>query len=146
VEESEPAMDVLTKAERSALMAKIRSRDTGPERAARSLLRAAGVRFRMHRGSLPGTPDIVIPTRRIAVFVHGCFWHRHVGCSRATTPSTRAAFWRKKFAANIRRDRRVARQLRALGWRVFTVWECDLERGIRRVAAAARGRTLGGVR
>lgn len=117
--------DTLTKAERSALMARIRGKDTRPELFIRSSLHRAGFRFRLHASQLPGRPDIVLPKHRVAIFVHGCFWHRH-GCALSSMPATRRAFWREKFARNIERDRRSARRLRALGWRVLTVWECAL--------------------
>ncbi|MBX3372905.1 MAG: DNA mismatch endonuclease Vsr [Phycisphaeraceae bacterium] len=105
-------------------MSRIRGRDTRPEKAVRSLLHRMGFRFRLHRRDLPGSPDIVLPRLRTVIFVHGCFWHRHPGCRFAYTPRTRKAFWNAKFAANRARDRRHARELRSLGWRVVTVWEC----------------------
>lgn len=105
-------------------MSRIRGRDTRPEKAVRSLLHRMGFRFRLHRRDLPGSPDIVLPRLRTVIFVHGCFWHRHPGCRFAYTPRTRKAFWNAKFAANRARDRRHARDLGSLGWRVVTVWEC----------------------
>lgn len=105
-------------------MARIRREDTGPEIAVRSCLHALGFRFRLHSASLPGTPDIALARYRTVIFVHGCFWHRHKNCHYAYVPKTRVAFWTMKFEQNVRRDRRVARQLRAAGWRVITVWEC----------------------
>ncbi len=107
-------------------MSRIRGKDTKSEMAVRSMLHAMGARFRLHRRDLPGSPDIVLPRRNLVVFVHGCFWHRHRGCKVAATPKTRRAFWQAKFAANIARDRRVIRRLRAAGWRVAVVWECQL--------------------
>lgn len=113
-------------------MARIRSTGTRPERVAHAALRAAlrgsGLRLQRHVRGLPGSPDLVVPGARLVVFVHGCFWHRHAGCRLSSTPSTRRAFWSAKFAANQRRDRRVARALRARGWRVITLWECRLAR------------------
>ena len=91
----------------------------------RRVLHGAGYRFRLHRRDLPGSPDVVLPRHRLAVFVHGCFWHRHTGCPRTTTPKTRAAFWASKFAANIARDERATAELGRLGWRVHVVWECE---------------------
>ena len=129
--------DTLTKAERSALMARIRGTNTKPEVLVRSALHRAGFRFRLHNRSLPGRPDIVLAKHRAVVFVHGCFWHRH-GCSLASEPSTRKAFWRDKFARNVARDKRTAAALRRAGWRVFTVWECSLRTGARREKAFAR--------
>ncbi|WP_365977264.1 DNA mismatch endonuclease Vsr [Thiobacillus sp.] len=84
-----------------------------------------GLRFRLHRNDLPGTPDLVFGPRRIAVFVHGCFWHRHEGCKLCTTPKTRREFWAEKFAANQVRDVRIQKDLRDAGWRVMVIWECE---------------------
>ena len=117
--------DTLTIPERSRLMAKIKSKNTGPERIVRSLLHRAGRRFRIHVRALPGTPDIVLPGSRVVVFIHGCFWHRHAGCKGASTPKTHKKFWTEKFARNIANDRKHRRRLRRLGWRVVTIWECQ---------------------
>lgn len=106
-------------------MSGIRGRDTAPERLVRSHLHRAGLRFRLHV-RLPGKPDIVLARWNALVFVHGCFWHRHAGCRFAYTPQSNRSFWMQKFEANVARDRVVRRQLRNLGWRVFTVWECQL--------------------
>ncbi len=108
-------------------MSRIRSRDTGPEIHLRSLLHRAGFRFRLHAKDLDGKPDIVLPKYRTAIFVHGCFWHRHTNCRNATIPSTRAEFWQKKFDDNVARDRRNSAALEAKGWTVITVWDCDLK-------------------
>lgn len=110
---------------RSVLMGRVRGKDTKPEHAVRRAAHSLGYRFRLHRRDLPGTPDLTFPRLRKAVFVHGCFWHRHAGCSRTTTPKTRAAYWRDKFQQNVERDRRNAAALRALGWEVLVVWECE---------------------
>lgn len=106
-------------------MARVRQRDTKPEMIVRRLLHGAGYRYRLHVGHLPGHPDIVMPKYRTVVFVHGCFWHRHAGCPRATTPKTNPTFWQQKFADNVQRDRRVRAELEELGWNVVTVWECQ---------------------
>lgn len=106
-------------------MAKVGPRDTKPEIVVRRVLYSLGRRFRLHRKDLPGTPDIVLPSSRKAIFVHGCFWHRHEGCRKATMPKTRAVFWQDKFARNIERDRRKEAELRNAGWDVLTVWECE---------------------
>jgi DNA mismatch endonuclease (patch repair protein) len=129
--------DTLTKAERSALMAKIRGTNTKPEVLVRSALHRAGLRFRLHAGALPGRPDIVLAKHRTAIFVHGCFWHRH-GCRLSSEPSSRRAFWREKFARNVARDRRAAQALRRAGWRVLTIWECSLRTAALRERALAR--------
>lgn len=110
--------------ERSAMMAKIKARDTRPELVVRRWLHRAGYRFRLHRGDLPGRPDIVLPRHRTAVFVHGCFWHRHPGCARASTPHTRQEFWLSKFSRNVARDSAAHSTLQGLGWRVLIIWEC----------------------
>jgi DNA mismatch endonuclease (patch repair protein) len=107
------------------MMAGIGGRDTQPEHAVRRYLHAAGLRFRLHDRRLPGRPDLLFPTRKTVVFVHGCFWHRHTGCRYATTPATRPEFWQRKFSSNVVRDRRVAELLRSMGWRVLVVWECE---------------------
>ncbi|TIL42318.1 very short patch repair endonuclease [Mesorhizobium sp.] len=120
--------DTITAERRSWNMSRIKGAHTGPERHLRSLLHGAGYRFRLHKQNLPGRPDIVLPRYRAAVFVHGCYWHRHPGCRHATTPSTRTEFWTDKFAATVARDARKADELTAAGWNVITVWECDLER------------------
>lgn len=116
--------DIVDRATRSQMMAGIGPKDTKPEIAVRKLLHAMGYRFRLHRRDLPGTPDIVLPKYRLALFVHGCFWHRHPGCRFATWPKTRREFWRSKFAANVERDKRVQQELHDAGWRVETIWEC----------------------
>lgn len=105
-------------------MAAIRSRDTKPERAVRSALHLLGLRFRLHQSSLPGSPDIVLKRHAAAVFVHGCFWHGH-DCVRGKVPATRTDFWLPKLAGNRERDARQARELKMLGWRVLTIWECE---------------------
>lgn len=110
---------------RSRLMSRVRAGHTAPELAVRRLLHALGHRFRLHRRDLPGTPDIVLPRYRTAIFVHGCFWHRHPGCPKASDPKTRSEFWQDKFRANVERDRRNLDQLQVLGWRTHVVWECE---------------------
>ena len=110
---------------RSEVMARIKGKDTGPEKTVRSLLHSLGFRFRLYRRDLPGSPDIVLPGRNAVVFVHGCFWHGH-GCKQAShLPKTNADFWAKKLAQNMTRDARVKWRLEALGWRVLVVWECE---------------------
>ncbi|WP_051558762.1 very short patch repair endonuclease [Allorhizobium undicola] len=118
--------DVFTQEKRSEIMARVRSRDTGPEMIVRHHLHAKGLRYSLRRNDLPGRPDIVFPSRRIAVFVHGCFWHQHPGCRAATLPKTRTDFWRGKLEANVLRDSRVQDELRAAGWLPLVAWECEL--------------------
>jgi len=119
-------MDALSKERRSWNMSRIRGRNTGPEVAVRSLLHRRGYRFRLNPHDLPGRPDIVLPKYSTAIFVNGCFWHRHRGCRYAYVPKSRTRFWNRKFQENVERDRQATRQLRAQGWRVLTVWECEL--------------------
>lgn len=121
-------VDTITAEHRSWNMSRIKGVDTGPERHLRSPLHGAGYRFRLHKKNVPGRPDVVLPRYRTVIFVHGCYWHRHPGCRYATTPSTRTSFWTDKFAATVERDARKAGELTAAGWRVITVWECELER------------------
>ncbi len=112
-------------AETSRRMAGVRQRDTKPELLVRRALSAKSIRFRIKNRDLPGSPDIANRARGWVVFVHGCYWHRHPGCHRTTTPKRNAAFWRAKFDANVARDARSRRALRRLGFRVVTIWECE---------------------
>jgi DNA mismatch endonuclease, patch repair protein len=112
-------------AETSARMAGVRQKDTAAEMTVRRILTALGHRYRVRNRDLPGSPDVANRRYRWAVFVHGCFWHRHRDCFRTTTPKRNRAFWEDKFAANIRRDRRVQRALRKLGITPLVVWECE---------------------
>ena len=119
-------MDKVSKETRSANMRAIRSKDMKPELAVRRLAHAMGYRYRLHRKDLLGKPDMVFPCRRAVIFVHGCFWHRHKGCSIATTPKSNTAYWIDKFEQNKVRDQKVKKKLQTLGWRVFVVWECEV--------------------
>lgn len=114
-----------TTPERSRRMAEIRQAGTAPELAVRASLSRLGFRYRLNVRSLPGRPDIANLTQRFAVFVHGCFWHRHEGCRRTTTPTRNREFWEAKFMANRQRDRRTLEALKQLGFRVCVVWECE---------------------
>ncbi len=122
--------DVFDRATRSRVMATIRSRDTSPERVLRSYLHKQGFRFTLHAAQLPGRPDIVLPRHRVALFVHGCFWHRHAGCVLAATPTSNKAFWQRKFRGNVARDQRQLAALKSAGWRVGVFWECGARKGI----------------
>jgi DNA mismatch endonuclease (patch repair protein) len=106
-------------------MRRVKQKDTRPELRVRRVAHAMGFRFRLHRKDLPGRPDLVLPKLRVCLFVHGCFWHRHVGCRFATTPESNEKFWLSKFDRNVERDERNASDLKALGWRVVVVWECE---------------------
>lgn len=117
--------DRLSSQKRSWNMSRIKSRDTAPELAVRKVLYGMGYRYRLHSPAVPGKPDIVMNRFRVAIFVHGCFWHRHPGCKFAYTPKSRVEFWTKKFEANVRRDETVKKQLSDLGWKSLTIWECE---------------------
>jgi DNA mismatch endonuclease (patch repair protein) len=119
-------MDRLTQERRSWNMSRIRGKDTRPELLVRSLLHRMGYRFRLNRKDVPGKPDLVLPKYRTAIYVHGCFWHRHAGCHLAYTPKSNLDFWSKKFARNVERDAEVAAKLKSSGWNQITIWECDL--------------------
>lgn len=134
-------MDVVDRETRSRMMRGIGPQNTAPELIVRRALHASGLRFRLHARDLPGSPDIVLPKYRSVVFVHGCFWHRHAGCRYCTTPKSNAEFWSRKFAANVERDRRQRRLLQERGWKVFTVWECQLGKPSFLVRLASRIRT-----
>lgn len=116
--------DIVSAEARSRMMAGIQGKNTKPEVLVRRMLHAAGYRFRLHRRDLPGAPDIAMPGRKIAIFVHGCFWHMHDGCHFAKLPSTRPEFWSAKLQGNKDRDQRAASNLRTMGWRVLWIWEC----------------------
>ena len=118
--------DTVDSATRSRIMARVRSRNTGPEMILRRALHARGLRYKLHDSALPGRPDVVFPRFRAVCFVHGCFWHRHEGCPRATTPATNREYWEAKFARNVERDREHQAALLAAGWRVGVIWECAL--------------------
>jgi DNA mismatch endonuclease (patch repair protein) len=134
--------DTVSVEKRSEVMSSIRSADTKPEWILRFGLHRMGFRYRLRDRSLPGTPDLVFPKYRTVVFVHGCFWHRHEGCRRATFPKSRQAFWAEKFAGNVERDARTRTELENAGWRVLVVWECELqdatEATLERVAGTLR--------
>ncbi|MFB3921430.1 MAG: very short patch repair endonuclease [Terriglobia bacterium] len=119
--------DRITPEHRSWNMSRIRGRNTGPELRVRSITHRLGFRFSIRRIDLPGKPDIVLPSHRTVIFVHGCFWHRHKGCTNSVVPKTRREFWLNKLDSNVLRDRRNAKALKDLGWRVLVVWECELE-------------------
>jgi len=119
-------VDRIAPDKRSANMRAVRSANTKPEMVVRRAAHAIGFRFRLHRKDLPGTPDLVFPGLKIALFVHGCFWHRHSGCPRAALPTSNVDFWRQKLEQNFARDQRAQSALREAGWRVEVIWECEL--------------------
>src|ERR1700685_370539 len=126
-------------------MRQIRSKDTAPEKALRSLVHRLGYRFRLHRKDLPGKPDLVFLVRRKVIFLHGCFWHQHKGCGEGRLPGTRREYWEPKLARNQERDALSQAALKSLGWGVLTLWECELALGPAVISRAVR-RFLGPVR
>jgi len=119
-------MDVFSRNKRSEIMSRVSGKNTKPEITVRSLLHNLGFRFRLHRKDLPGKPDITLPKYKKVIFVHGCFWHGHAGCSRAKRPSTNEEFWREKLDKNIERDEATVKALKEVGWDVLTVWTCEV--------------------
>lgn len=130
--------DVVDAETRSRMMAGIRGKNTKPEIFVRRYLHALGYRFRVHRKDLPGSPDIVLPKHRVVIFVHGCFWHRHLGCYYSRMPKTREAFWEDKLGKNVIRDQVHTIKLCTLGWRVLIVWECGLKHQHNDLSAISR--------
>jgi len=126
--------DTVAREIRSRMMAAVHGRNTGPERTVRGALFAAGYRYRLHRRDLPGTPDIILPRFRTAIFVHGCFWHGH-DCPRGRRPASNTEFWNRKLDGNIARDRTNQNALREAGWQVEVIWQCSLPAGCERVLA-----------
>jgi DNA mismatch endonuclease (patch repair protein) len=127
-------MDTLSPQERSERMSRVKGRDTKPELLVRRLVYGMGYRYRLHAEALPGKPDLVFRQRKCAIFVHGCFWHRHRGCALCRLPKSRLNFWKPKLEGNRKRDLRNQRKLRRDGWRILVIWECELtdERKVRR--------------
>jgi len=131
-------MDTVSVEKRSYIMSRIRSKDTGPEMVVRRALHGMGCRYRLHRRDLPGNPDIVMPGRRLAIFVHGCFWHQHRKCRGSRIPKSNVEFWRAKLERNVKRDRKAVRDLRAMGWDVKVVWECEIPKDVGEAAEKLR--------
>ena len=119
-------------------MSRIRGKDTKPEMRVRRLVHGMGYRYRLHAKELPGRPDLVFRPRRKAIFVHGCFWHRHAGCSANRIPKTRAHYWRAKLDRNVERDRRNEVALRAMAWGVLVIWECETKGDLEKLAQKIR--------
>src|SRR5438105_1855737 len=117
--------DTMDRGKRSALMSRVRVRDTQPEVLVRRLIHSLGFRFRLHRKDLPGCPDIVLPRLKSVIFINGCFWHGHRRCRKGTRPSSNVEFWNRKIQGNIERDNKNLRRLKRLGWQVLVIWECQ---------------------
>ena len=131
--------DTLSKSRRSWNMSRIQSKNTKPEQMVRSLLHRAGYRFTINgplNQKLPGKPDLVLPKLNTVILVHGCFWHRHEGCKYAYTPKSRKDFWEKKFKQNQARDKIVEEKLKAKGWNIFVIWECEIKASPEEVLSA----------
>ena len=124
---SERGTDIHSPAKRSEIMSRVKSKNTKPEVLVRSQLHRAGLRFRLHRKDLPGRPDIVMPSLRTVILVHGCFWHQHPGCKKTAIPKQNAEFWEAKLLRNVERDRSNREQLEAMGWNVEVLWQCRLK-------------------
>jgi len=127
-------VDVVDSVTRSRMMSGIKGKNTKPELQVRKYLHGRGLRFRLHVKELPGKPDLVFPQYKAVVFVHGCFWHQHVGCKYAAMPSSRVNFWTNKLSENVMRDSYQIAALEGLGWRVFVVWECELRDSAKRLS------------
>ncbi|NTW46765.1 MAG: DNA mismatch endonuclease Vsr [Chlorobaculum sp.] len=119
--------DTLSQSQRSERMSRIRSKGSVSEMRLRRLIHGMGYRYRLHVRTLPGTPDLVFPSRKAVIFMHGCFWHRHQACLLARIPKSRVTFWREKLEANKRRDEENVKRLLELGWRVLVIWECQMQ-------------------
>ena len=125
--------DIWTKEKRSSVMARIRSKDTKPELLVRSELHKQGLRYRLHRKNLPGKPDIVFVSKRLAIFVHGCFWHSHNDCIDGRVPKSNTMYWESKLKRNVERDVENRQKLKDQGWRTLVVWECEVEKNLSEV-------------
>ena len=126
-------MDHVDNSKRSQIMAAVKSKDTGPELEVRRALHRNGFRFRLHRSDLPGSPDLVLPKHKVALFVHGCFWHSH-GCKKSKLPKSNVQYWTAKIEQNTQRDDRVRRDLDKLGWKWRVIWQCDIAAGVERIS------------
>lgn len=119
--------DIVSRSKRTEMMSSVKQRHTKPEITVRIILHRHGFRFRLHNKKLPGTPDIVLPKYKSVIFVHGCFWHQHEGCRKARRPTSNVEFWNEKLDKNIERDSRKEAELKNSGWKVLTIWDCELK-------------------
>jgi DNA mismatch endonuclease (patch repair protein) len=138
----QPKADAHTSPERSRIMRAVRRQNTGPERMLQTALRALQLRFSKNCRDLPGSPDVVFRQEKVAVFVHGCFWHRHAACPRATMPRSNIRYWKTKFAANLERDRQKLLKLKKLGWKAIVLWQCEIEADPAKAARRVRSTVL----
>jgi DNA mismatch endonuclease (patch repair protein) len=138
--------DNLTKDQRRAAMANVKSKDTGPEMKVRKLIHGMGYRYRLHRKDLPGKPDLVFPGLKKVIFVHGCFWHGHKGCAASQRPTSNTEYWNAKLDRNLKRDQKNLKALEELGWRPLVIWECQTrdETKMRRAIVRFLGKRHGG--
>lgn len=131
-------MDTISKKRRSEIMASIRSRNTTPELAVRKLIWGLGFRYRLHSRAVPGKPDIVLRKHKKAIFVHGCFWHQHKRCPDGRKPKSSQSYWLPKLERNVARDRAAQKELRRLGWKTLTLWECEIGKNMRLLGRISR--------
>ena len=134
--------DIYSEKKRSEVMSKVKSKNTKPELQVRSWLHKRGFRFRLHRKDLPGIPDIILPKYKTAIFVHGCFWHQHPGCKKATIPRPNHKFWKQKLERNVERDNEHGDQLKRQGWKVLTVWECEVKKDFEQIMKLVESQIL----
>jgi DNA mismatch endonuclease (patch repair protein) len=119
--------DIVSRSKRKEIMSSVKQRHTKPELIVRKLLHRLGYRFRLHNKKLPGTPDIVLPKYKTVIFVHGCFWHQHENCRKARRPTSNVEFWNEKLDKNIERDNRKESELKEAGWKILTIWDCEMK-------------------
>ncbi len=136
-------MDIWNPEKRSSCMSKIKGANTLPEKTLRSALHRAGFRFRINVKNLPGKPDIVLKKYSLIIFVHGCFWHHHEGCSNANFPKSNKVFWYDKITKTMERDQIKMQQLQAAGWKICVVWECEIEKKLPSVVELIKSITTG---
>ncbi len=128
--------DIWDKSKRSKVMSQIKSKDTKPEKILRSALHQVGFRFRLHNKNLPGKPDLTFAKYKTVVFVHGCFWHLHEKCVDGHIPKTNSEYWEKKLLRNVERDKEHVQSLQELGWNVIIVWECEIEKALKKTVTS----------
>ncbi len=119
--------DIVSRSKRTEIMSSVKQRHTKPEILVRKILHRHGFRFRLHNKKLPGTPDIVLPKHKAVIFVHGCFWHQHEGCRKSRRPTSNVEFWNEKLDKNIARDDQKESELKNSGWKVLTIWDCEIK-------------------